>query len=134
MLMNISVIEIMSHFPENSLVVKNKMFLIKLLQEIHDYKALKKTLHQATQQQIETLVEISENFLQGNFPKQFCSKAYIKRMLPHRSSLRKLASQKTHTTLKKHCLVRNQKGGALITSLLIPILGSLLSGIIAKKI
>lgn len=128
--------DIMTHFPADSLVQRNKTFLIELLNIINscDTQNFKKFLIHANDSQIETLVEIAKNFLNGNFPKNLSSKLYLKRMLTFRKSLHKIASQRITFTAKRRHIISNQKGGALIASLLIPIVGSLLSGLISKNI
>lgn len=128
-------------FPSNSLVHKNQLFLIDLLQAASlSRNILRKRLLQSTDEEIESLVEIMRNCLIGNFPSNHWkhsnayAKEYIKRLKKYSNFIRNLSSTVCTAKYKRRQIVKNQKGGALLTSLLIPIVGSLLSGLIAKKL
>ena len=120
-------------FPKNSLVSKNPFFLLNLLQAINtSSQTFKHFLKQANDNEIETLIEIIRNFLVGS--QVFNSPVYINRMKKYRRLIRDLASKQLSTRAKRRKIVSNQQGGALLTSLLIPIVGTLLSNVISKHI
>lgn len=124
------------NFPRRSLVHKNRIYLLKLLHAVNQGKRpLKHILLQSSEEEIETLVEIVRNFLAGSEPFQnSLSKEYIKRMSNYIHLIRALAKNTSSTKYKQAKVVRNQKGGALIASLLIPIVSSLVSAFISSKV
>lgn len=123
-------------YPQRSLVHRNKIYLVNLLQAANKGKrTLKNALIHSSEEEIETLVEIVRNFLAASEPfKNACSKDYIKRMSNYTRLIRALAENSTSAKFKQAKIVKNQKGGALIASLLIPIVSSLVSAIISNKL
>ena len=123
----------MSSFPEESLVNKNQYFVLDILTSLNKSPShLKKRLENSNDEEIETLIEIIRNLLAGN--KMFKSPEYIKRMQQYVKLLRNLVNSHSSVEYKRRKIIRNQKGGALLASLVIPVIGSLLSGIISRQL
>lgn len=121
-------------FPRRSLVHKNVNYIIELLQAANKGKQhLKRVLLQSNEEQIETLVEIVHNFLAGSEPFQLHSKEYIKRLRQHKGLIRTLARRTHSAKVKKGKLIKNQRGGALLASLLIPVVTSIVSALVSMK-
>jgi hypothetical protein len=107
---------------------KNYGFIQRLLAVIHDLKAVKKLLKNATKSEILTLAEIILNLLRRNIPLTETQKRIL---CPFRNLLREIASKKTNCEEKRK-IFSNQKGGILgilggILSLAIPAIKSIVS-------
>jgi len=113
-------------FPKSSLVHKNKRFLIALLESIcQSPKDFKTTIQHANPEEVNTLIEIIQNFLEGNH-RFISNENYIKRMKRYKKIIRSLAS--THLpVIEKRKAINQKGGGALVASLLIPIITSLVT-------
>ena len=86
----------------------------------------------ASSEEIKTLIEIIGNFLENNFPDK-CKSRLCRKLYKHKHFLRSILRHSQHPEYVRTKL-KNQKGGAIITSLIAPLIGSLVSGIIAKNV
>lgn len=129
--------------PSQSLIIKNIDFLVKLHQAASNNNNNKKSnkrrveslVKNATLSELETLAELSKNFLAGTFPG--LTRELVRDLQPFRNSIRGLASKKLRPAVKKRILLRkvNQKGGFLpLLTLLAPIISSVLGTVISTLI
>ena len=126
--------------PSNSLVLKNVAFL----RQLHNALRFKKIdqaisiLQQASDNEIQTLVEMSHNALQGCYPQKV--PVLREKLKPDKCLLRTLCQDDLSIKSKRKKLIhalrsRIQRGGGLpLVPLLAPILGSLLSGLVTKSL
>ena len=125
------------HIPQRSRIIKHQSFLKKL------YKTVKSTnrpdlahvLQKASPSEIRAISETSQNLLKRTYPKT--DKRFLKRLLPFKSIIRKLANPKTTVPQKRQVLLKQnlQSGGLpFLVPLLAPILGSLISAGIQSTI
>ena len=119
--------------PPKSLLHKNSRFIHYL------YFSFKNSPNQginiirnASAEEIKTLIEIIGNFLENNFPDK-CKSRLCKKLKKHKHLLRSIVQRSRETEFARAKL-RNQKGGAILTSLIAPLLGSLVSAVIAKNV
>lgn len=113
--------------PKVNLARRHRKFLIRL------YKAYKRKqtnvkdiIRQASKSEILSLSEICQNILLGNL--QIPSKAKN-----HKRLIRELGSSRIQPEIKREKLL-NQRGGVLISGILVPIIGALLSGAVSSLI
>ena len=126
--------------PHQSRVIKDLTFLRKLhkiAQQVQEGKRPEQDLHdqlqRATASQIKALSEVSQNLLHRNFPK--ITHRLIRKLIPFKSLIRRLASPQISSTQKRQLLLRrtHQRGGfAFLLPLLAPIVGTLISAGLEK--
>jgi hypothetical protein len=126
--------------PRQSQVLKELKFLRQLhtlAQQVHQGSRPEQDLYDhlksASASQIKALSEVSQNLLEGNFPKT--SQRLIQKLNPFKTLIRRLASLKTNATQKRQFLLRrtHQRGGfAFLLPLLAPIVGTLISAGLKK--
>lgn len=125
------------NLPKQSLVVLHRNFLDKLY-HIALYGTpsdLAFIIQKANPAQIKALSELSQNLIHATYPR--ISKAFIKKLKPHRTIIRQLASSQIPVTQKRKTLLQQnvQYGGLpFLAPLLAPILGTLLSAGIGAAI
>jgi hypothetical protein len=113
----------MMSLPRRCLTSRNRLFLHSLYRNFRRSRIQGvEILRRASAEEINTLVEIIRNLLVGNYKNKRCIK--------YKHLLRKLASGRVSVKTKQNILIRNQRGGALITALLAPLIGALLSSLI----
>ena len=109
--------------PRTCLLAKHYKFLKALAYclDISKREGLK-LLSTASSEEILSIIEVIANFLQGNFPDN-CND--IKpRLKKHKLLLRSLVKSSSSSVKRK---LQNQTGGAILSSLLIPLIGSLIA-------
>ena len=114
--------------PRTCLLAKHYKFLKALAYclDISKREGLK-LLSTASSEEILSIIEVIANFLQGNFPDN-CND--IKpRLKKHKLLLRSLVKSSSSSVKRK---LQNQTGGAILSSLLIPLIGSLIAAGVNK--
>ena len=116
--------------PRTCLLAKHYKFLKALAYclDISKREGLK-LLSTASSEEILSIIEVIANFLQENFPDN-CND--IKpRLKKHKLLLRSLVKSSSSSSSVKRKL-QNQTGGAILSSLLIPLIGSLIAAGVNK--
>ena len=118
------------HIPKRSSLIRHREFITNL-ENVAAEKNLfgvSTLLKNSTPGQLKALVEIAQNLLKRNYPKT--EKRFLKKLIPHKGIIRKLASRKIPIKSKRALLLRksNQSGGLpFLVPLLAPIVTSLIS-------
>jgi hypothetical protein len=113
--------------PRRSLVHKHRLFLRRLQKKTR--VKLERLIRYASAGEIKTLVEIIRNLLRGKFPGLTASQR--KKLRPYKNIFRQVA--KPNVSLEDRKLLLNQHGGFLGT-VLVPLLGMLLSTIVSALV
>lgn len=116
------------HIPKRSFVLRQRDFLKKLSKVAKDPLKVTKVLKQSKPSELKALAEITKNLLKKSYPST--GKRYLKKLLPFKGIIRKLANKNTTTNQKRNILLRqnNQAGGLpFLIPLLAPIITSLIS-------
>lgn len=118
------------HIPTRSWTIRHREF-IKQLERVAAEKnpfGVSELLKKSKPGELKALVEIAQNLLKKNYPST--GKRYLKKLIPHKGIIRKLASKRTPIKSKRTLLLResNQSGGLpFLVPLLAPIVTSLIS-------
>jgi hypothetical protein len=118
--------------PSNSLIIEHHAFLRRLflLVKKEKFAQAKKVLAQASDSEIESLVEASRNVLKGSYP----GTGLRKKLLPYKRWIRKIADEEKSIQEKRKSLQR-QRGGLLpLAPLLAPIVSSIVGSLIGAAI
>ena len=83
--------------------------------------------------EIRSLLEIIANFLAGNFPYAAEKVRLVKKLRKHKTLLRSLVTKRLPYSTVRDKLV-NQEGGAILTALLTPLIGALISAGVSKYV
>lgn len=127
--------------PKTCMMMRNRDYMRRLYKAAtkkKSYSEVRTLLETASPQQLGALCESSKNLLRGTFPR--LNKQMIRRLVPLKKILRKLACEKTSIVDKKKTLLKSmrkssQRGGILpIATILAPILGSLLGSAVSSLI
>jgi hypothetical protein len=114
-----------------SLARRHRTFLIRLYKAYkRKQKNAKNIIRQATPSEILSLSEICQNLLLGNLQ---IPKRNLNNAKKHKHLIRDLGSTHIKPEIKRHKLL-NQRGGVLISGILVPIIGALLSGAVSSLI
>lgn len=121
--------------PTDSNTFKKRLFLLDLRRIAHEVSEgkrpvedLNSLLKGASPSELKALCEVTENLLKKRYPKT--GKQFLKKLLPFKALIRRLACRKTRISTKRQALVRtNTQSGGLpfLVPLLAPIVGTLIS-------
>lgn len=121
--------------PTRSKAFKERLFLQdlqRIAQEVSEGRRppehLNQLLQEATSSELKALCEVAGNLLRRKHPKT--GKRFLKKLLPFKTLIRRLACRKTPLSAKRQSLVRTntQTGGLpFLVPLLAPIVGTLIS-------
>lgn len=119
--------------PRHSLILKHAGFLksLFLATKQKNVRRLHRLINNASAEEIQTLCEISRNFLTGRYPS--FSKKLVENLRKEKCFLRKIACLKTKAAKRRTLLLqKNQRGGflALLGTLLLPLLTTVLSRVL----
>ena len=106
-------------------------FLCKSLRENSKKKKSVKILKSASDSEIKTILEIVANFLSGNFPSKV-QKQTVDKLRTHKRCIRDLLTPPSTNKARKKSI--NQRGGAVLTALLPPLIAALISSGIEKYV
>lgn len=121
--------------PTNSRTFKHRLFLQKLHRSAQEVSQgnrpsedLNRLLREASSTELKALCEVTENLLKKQYPKT--GNRFIKKLIPFKTLIRRLACRKIPPTAKRQALIRTntQTGGLpFLVPLLAPIIGTLIS-------